>query len=355
MVTYALKRKNMNKIILPFLLLPLIFLAGCSADKSLNLMGGILRSVDKGENWEVKADVGEGKSIASLDILSMAIDPRDSQTIYIGTKKNGIFKTENGAENWEKMDFPPIKVYAIVLDSSNADIIYASGVWQGRGKIYKSEDKGAEWKEIYTEPADGTVITSLNISKNQPQILYAGTSEGMIFKTADGGSSWKNIFKAPGAVTEIEFDSSGSAVYFGIFNKGILRTKDGGENMEDLAKNFKSAGVKNGIFSMAVDPNNSGKLYAGLNGGMIRSSNFGDSWEEINILESSKKFPIRALAVNPKNSRQIIYSAAQAIYNSIDGGEQWSTFQLEAAGIMEVIEFDPIDPNILYAGLRKVK
>ena len=346
----------MNKIILPFLILPLVFLAGCSADKSSSLMGGVLKSADKGENWEVKADADESKSIASLDILSMIIDPQNNQVIYIGTKKNGIFKTENGAESWEKMDFPPIKVYAAVLDPSNPDILYAAGVWRGRGKIYKSENQGAEWKEIYTEPADGTVITSLNINKSQAQILYAGTSEGMIFKTADGGNSWKNIFKAPGAVTEIEFDYfNNEVVYFAVFNKGILRTKDGGKNLENLAENFKKAGVNNGVFSIAADPNNSGVLYAGLNGGMIKSLNFGDSWEEINILESSKKFPVRAIAVNPKNSRQIIYSAAQAIYNSIDGGEQWSTFQLETNGVIGIIKFNPLNPDILYAGVRKVK
>jgi len=348
--------KNMNKIILPFLILPLIFLAGCSVNNSSSSAEGVLKSMDKGGTWEAKVNAGEGKSIASLDILSMIIDPRNSQTIYIGTKKNGIFKTENGAEDWEKTDFPPIKVYAIILNPSDTNILYASGVWQGRGKIYKSENKGAEWKEIYTEPADGTVITSLNINKNQSQILYAGTSEGMIFKTMDGGNSWKNIFKASGAVTEIEFDSSTSeTVYFEIFNKGILRTKDGGENIEDLTKNYKSAGVNSGVFSLAVDSNNSGTLYAGLNGGMVKSADFGNTWEEVNILESSKKFPIRALAVNPKNSSQIVYSAAQAIYNSIDSGKQWSTFQLETSGIVEVIKFDPINPDILYAGLRKVK
>ena len=346
----------MRKIILSFLLLPLIFLAGCSANKSSNLMGGVLKSADKGETWEVKADAGEGKSIVSLDILSMMIDSENNQVIYIGTKNHGIFKTENNAEIWEKLNFPPIKVYAIVLDPSNTNIIYVPGVWEGRGKIYKSENEGAEWKEIYTEPASGTVVTSLNIDKNNSQILYAGTSEGMIFKTVDGGKNWKNIFKAKGAVTEIELDSSNNqVVYFGIFNKGILRTRDGGEKLEDLAENFKEAGVKSEVFSVTADPSNSGMLYAGLNGGMIKSLDFGDSWKEINILESSKKFPIRAIAVNPENSRQIIYSAAQAIYKSVDSGEQWSTFQLETNGIVEVVKFDPIDPNNLYAGLRKIK
>jgi len=348
--------KTMNKIILPFLLLPLVFLAGCSVNKSSNSSGAVLKSADNGKNWEVKANAGGERTIAALDVLSMAVDSRNGQTVYIGTRKNGIFATKNGAESWEKMDFPPIKVYAVVLDPSNPDILYASGVWRERGKIYKSENGGAEWKEIYTEPADGTVITSLNINKSQAQILYAGTSEGMVFKTADGGGSWKNIFKAPGAVTGIEFDySNNEVVYFAVFNKGILRTKDGGKNLENLAENFKKAGARSDVFSIAVDPNNSGTLYAGLKGGIIKSADFGDNWEEVNVLESSKKFPVRAIAVNPKNSRQIIYSAAQAVYNSTDSGEQWSTFQLETKGVIGIIKFNPLNPDILYAGVRKIK
>jgi len=143
-----------------------------------------------------------------------------------------------------------------------------------------------------------------------------------------------------------------------IFNKGILITRDEGENLKDLTENFKSAGannIKEEVFSIATDPYHSGTLYAGLNGGMIKSLNFGDIWEEVNILESSKKFPIRAIAVNSEDSHQIIYSAAQAIYSSIDSGERWSTFQLEVNGIVDTIKFDPNNVNNLYAGLRKVK
>lgn len=346
----------MRKIALPFLLLPLLFLSGCDLSQSQGSAGGVLRSTDKGKTWEAKVNAGENKNISSLDILSMAVDSQNSQVVYIGTKKYGIFTTRNSAETWEKLDFPLIKVYGLAINPSNASVIYASGVWQGRGKIYKSENKGIDWKEIYTEPADGTVITSLAVSQRDIQTLYAGTSEGALFKTMDGGNSWKNIFKARAAITEIDFDfSNDSIVYFEVFSQGILRTKDGGGSMDDITENIKKAVKNSKVFSVAVDPSNPGILYAGLSDGIVKSSDFGDNWKEVNVLESSKKFPVRAIAINPKNSDEIIYSAAQAVYKSSDGGKQWSTFQLETDGIIGVIEFDPLNPNNLYAGLRKVK
>lgn len=345
----------MKKVALsPFLLTSLLFLSGCDLSQPQSSVGGVLMSEDKGITWEVKADLDEDKNITSLDILSIAIDPQNSQIIYIGTRKNGIFSTKNGAESWEKIDFPPIKVYGLAMNPSSSSIIYTSGVWQGRGKIYKSENKGIDWKEIYTEPADGTVVTSLAVSHSDMQTLYAGTSGGTIFKTVNGGNSWENIFKAKNAVTGIDFDSSSDKIiYFEVFNQGILRTKDGGGNTEDITKNTKAVIKSDKIFSLESDPYHSGVLYAGLSGGIIKSSDFGDSWEKINVLGSSEEFPVRAISVNPENSNEIVYSAAQAIYKSSDGGKQWSTFQLETDKIVGVIKFDPVNPSNLYAGLRK--
>ena len=165
-----------------------LFLSGCSLTGSSSLSSGsILKSSDGGQNWEAKVKSDDKKNIAGVNALSMAIDPQNSQTIYIGTKEDGIFITKDGAESWEKLNFPPAKVYGLAINRFNPQIIFVSGVWQGRGKVYKSENGGTDWKEIYTEPADGTVITALAASPFDGNILYAGTSEGAIFESSRAG------------------------------------------------------------------------------------------------------------------------------------------------------------------------
>ena len=37
---------------------------------------------------------------------SLAFDPNNKQRIYCGTKENGLWKTENGGESWERIGRP---------------------------------------------------------------------------------------------------------------------------------------------------------------------------------------------------------------------------------------------------------
>lgn len=322
--------------------------------------GNFLKSFDGGKNWETKVKIDESKNIGLTNILSMEIDPMNSSIIYIGTEKDGLYVTKDGAENWEKLVFPLGKIYGLAIDNSNNQIIYATGVLNSRAKIFKSMNAGKEWQEIYTEPANDSVISSLEISKKNSKVLYCGTSEGMIFKTVDGGQSWKNLEKANGPIIDITFDSENEQiVYFAVSKGTIFRTMDGGVKFEDLGKmdiskiaTGKSLNLN--TYSIETDPGSLGVLYVGTDSGMLRGSEFGEKWEEINILESSKKFPVRSITINPKNSNEILYSSSGVIYRSLDRGINWFTFQLNTENSIQVMEYDWANPGNIYAGLRKI-
>ncbi len=106
------------------------------------------------------------------------------------------------------------------------------------------------------------------------------------------------------------------------------------------------------VYSIATDINSPGVVYVGTGNGIFQRRPDG-SWVELNIIESSRAYPIRAIAVNPNDSRQIIYSSAKAIYKSNDGGVTWSTFQLDTTKEIGVLRFDPKNPQRIFAGLRK--
>jgi len=348
---------GMKKYTIHLSIAAVFLLSGCSlTGSSSGSMSGVLRSQDGGAKWEVKVRVDEKKNISAVDVLSMVISLIDSQVVYIGTMNSGVFVSKDGAENWQQLNFPTTKNYALALNPKDGKTIYAAGVFQDRGKIYKSENGGVDWKEVYTEPTTGTIVVSLAISKNNPEILYAGNSAGLIFKTVDGGKSWKSIYSASGPVTSIAYDASNdSLVYFLVFNQGILETKDGGTSIIKLDDNISKLKKGTGIFSIKADPSISGVIYAGLNGDIIRSADFGENWNSVNTLnnaKSSSDLSIRAMDINPRNSNEIVYSSAQAIYKSVDGGVQWSTYQLETSKIVGAIKYDPTNPGILYSGLR---
>ncbi|MFC1608684.1 WD40/YVTN/BNR-like repeat-containing protein [Patescibacteria group bacterium] len=347
-------RKLKMKKITQFLLVILIVFgfSGCSLLPSIgrsgSVSGGVLKSVDQGRSWEFKNKAGEESSIASLNILSMVINPNNPDNIFIGTEGKGVVVTDNGGENWRKAELSVERVYAIAIADSN---IYVGGVSSKQGRIFRSSDNGETWNEIYVEPSTGTVITSILVSQNDFNVAYAGTSAGMIFKTVDGGETWSNLYKAKGPVTEIVFgDRDENDVYSLVFDKEVLVSHDRGVNFESLDKNGNLSNI--GSLSIAVDKK-TGSVYIGTKKGMYKTTDKGSSFGDVNILSSSKEFPIRSIAVNPDNSNNIIYSSQQVIYTSEDGGLSWSTFKFQSNGYISDIDFDPYGLGIIYATIRK--
>lgn len=339
-----------------------LILSGCSISApsilSTSAGGSIWKSFDAGATFAPKVTVNEQQRISSADVLVMVFDPHDPQTLYIGTKESGIFRTADGAEHWERLEFPPIKTYGLAIDQNKSDRLYASGVYDGIAKMYRSEDAGKNWKEIYTEPGTGTVITALGSSPDIPETIYAGTSAGVVIKSTNGGETWKNVLVAKGPVTKMLFHKGQPGmVTLLVLDQGAVVSSDGGGTWSDhTAQSFSSFDTANvrptGITTIASDPGRTNVLYAGATNGLFRSDDNGKNWRALDIIESSKKFPVRAITVSPLDSNEIIYASGNAFYRSVDGGVKWATTQLEIDRGVNVIEYEPTHPQIIYFGLR---
>lgn len=346
-------------LVLPLMAITLL-LSGCSFPGTIlpskNPMANatFLKSDDAGGSWNPKIRIDDKKNIAGVDVLTMAVHPFDPNIVYLGTASNGLFMTKDGGENWSQVAFAD-KAYGLVFDPRNPDIMYGSGVFNGRAKIFKRMVEGEEWKEIYTEPADGTTISSLVIDNRNPRVLFAGTSNGVIIKTTDGGQTWVNLklsydsnFNAP--IVSISFDAANDGhVFFASFQTGILETRNGGDSVENITKQMDETGNTSSVYTLVTDPNQGGVVYVGTANGIFKKDG---SWKSLNIIESSKAFPIKTIVINPRNSNEIAYSSAKAIYKSTDGGNRWSTFQLDTNKDISIIKYDPSNPTRIYAGLR---
>lgn len=341
-----------------------IILSGCSllpsgnngsTVKTFTLSQSIWKSTDGGKTWEAKT-AGEGAAnTKDPNILSFAIDPGNSNNIYAGLQAGGILKSNNGGDTWTFMNFQSEKVYGLALDPSNSRILYASGVWQDRGKIFKTEDAGDNWKEIYTSPSSGPLIISLALDKNRPGTIYATTSENEAIKSSDGGNSWENVHLAESPILNVAVDSGGGYIYLLTVNGFVFRSADG-SSFEDITKKTSSNnfGFSSHQFDvLATDPFRANNVYLAGGGGIIFSQDGGDTWTNILALNNPQKFPVRALAIN---SGQVIYGVAQAAYKSAsqtNGTFKWVTSQFETKKSVNALMFDPANPDIIYLGLRK--
>src|SRR3989344_541168 len=332
----------------------LMVLSGCSGNPSSG-GGGVLRSIDGGKTFEQKVAFTDKESIAGADIVSLVIDPKDVYTVYAGTLKSGIFVTHDGAEQWQQVAFPPQKVYGLVVDPANNATLYATGVWQEVARVYKSTSRGEKWDQIYTEPKSGTVLTALQLQKGNTERVFAGTSEGILISSPNGGATWENIYDAKEAITAIAFDAMDpNTMYVQLFRGDILRTRDGG-------KTFSNVTEKTGEFttitsySIATDPTASGIVLVGTDDGVVRSTNFGDTWETVDIIGSSRNIPVRAIAIHPGRSDQFTYAAGNAVYTSVAGTAlQWSIAESSPAYTVDEILYNQQNPDNIYLGLRKL-
>jgi photosystem II stability/assembly factor-like uncharacterized protein len=355
-------------------------------------LGSLWKTEDRGETFVVKSTVDEKSSITKADILSIAYHPKKPSTIYVGSVDNGIFKTENGGDQWTPIPFPPKRIYSFILDKNDPDNrMFASGVVNDWGKIFRTDDGGQTWDDVYTEPGQKTPITTISQHFRDRNIIFAGTAAGTVVKSKNSGNTWKNIGnKIDGLVADIVFDSTKSLVtYLLVFDRKVYYSPDGGmswidwevakqeeikaiqtkaqkvasdgnkseaerlnKKATDLAKRNQENKMPGGIESIASDPKKSGVIYAGTTKGFFRSTDFGKYWYEINIIESAKKFPIRSIAIDPKNSKEIVFVAGKAFYKSIDYGVTWMTTGLNVDRGASFVTYDPFDSKYLFVGLR---
>jgi len=348
----------MKKITLFFgLVLLLVFFSGCSSnttttneENTVLEPSSIYRSEDGGMTWVSQLD--PTLDLPGMSVLSLAVNPFNSDLAFFGLETGGILKTEDGGASWQKLsNFKAEKVYGLALDPTDPRIIYASGVWQKRGKIYKSLNSGDSWKELYTEAAEGPLVISLAIDKNNPLIIYATNSENGVLQSINGGTTWKNIFRPSVPITNIIIAQNDSKKIYLLGENKIFRSLDGGKSFLDITKKLADS-LKIGLGSFYAGTTDSlGVLYIGGENGILKSINQGETWEKIETLNDSNNFPVRALAVSPANDMHLLYGAAMAVYRSEDGGATWSSFQIDSDSIARALQFNLENPDIAYFAL----
>jgi photosystem II stability/assembly factor-like uncharacterized protein len=190
---------------------------------------------------------------------------------------------------------------AFAFDPRNPQIVYVltvSGNFS-RGHVFKTTEGGAHWQATATSGSGwaGDVQT-LAADPRHPGTLYAGTTVA-VYKTVDGGRSWRP------------------------YNQGLF-PPHGGRRVCYRPAGGRSYCVKQ-PFGTAGTPH----------------FNRGNGW-------------VTAIAVDPANT-SIVYSGAEAVRKSSDGGRSWKTvFQFDPAGyrwlhIVSALAIAPTHPESIYA------
>jgi photosystem II stability/assembly factor-like uncharacterized protein len=132
--------------------------------------GGLYASHDYGEHWDY-LDI----SMPISQVLEIAYDPLDSQTIYVSTHDSGLLKSTDGGTSWQPILAKPEIAFseAVAVHPYTSNIVYASAAIpeQSGVTIFLSTDAGQTW----TPTIQMGPVWELSFALTEPPTLYAGT------------------------------------------------------------------------------------------------------------------------------------------------------------------------------------
>ncbi|HEY2932877.1 MAG TPA: hypothetical protein VGK99_14130 [Acidobacteriota bacterium] len=252
-----------------------------------------------------------GPDGGNIDLL--VVDPKNPNTLYANASLRGLFKSTNSGESWTPLR---ISASALVIDPQNSNTVYA-GDWE-RG-ILKSTDGGTNWADANFGLPKGQVSVLL-VDPQNPSTVYAAIDSG-VFKTMDGGASWRAansslIGDGKNKVMALAIDPLNSGtLYAGVEDRGIFKSTDGGTNWHLLFSDLHRAAV-------AIDPQNPSTLYAGTDNGIFKSTDGGESWVSL-ALPVKERF-VTALVIDTQNPSTLYCAAVSVVFKTTDGGSSWT-------------------------------
>ena len=333
--------------------------AGCSVGgaKKQTTEGpaGIFVSTDKAENWQPLSTLPEPDGVKTLDnvsIFRLIEDPQDPKALYWASRSHGLYFSYDDGKFWQHAGGPLATgfVHAVAVSPVDKCTVYATnGV-----VIYKTTDCSRNYTEIYRDPS-GTRITSLIVNPFGKHEVFVSKVNGDILMSENEGKSWSVKRRSGATVQSLQFDRViPNVIYAATQDAGMLRSDDLGATWISINKSLKqfSGGLK--YRRLVIHPTKGGTLYWISQYGILQSFDRGENFKPLEIDSQPGSVDIYALAINPKNDKEMYYTATaagrSALYKTVDGGASWSTQKLPTGQLPTILRVHPENDSVIYLG-----
>jgi len=313
----------------------------------LSLLSVILLSLTTYSQVKIDKHIFGDFSVRSLGPAAMSgristIDGvnNDPRILYVGSASGGVWKTKNGGTKFEDVFKKQIQAIGdISIDQKHPDT-----VWVGTGEtwtrnstsvgngVYVTYNGGKDWKHKGLEETER--IGQIVINPQDPNTVYVAAL----------GPLWS--------------DSE---------QRGVFKTTDGGENWENVLFVDQTTGCS----SLAIDPENPQRLYAGFwdfrrspwffrsggqGSGLFVSDDAGKSWKKITEGLPQGIWGRVHVEISPLDNNMVyalIEAEKTSFYRSKDKGQTWELMTDNAVVGDRPFYFgnfvlDPVDTNTIY-------
>ena len=342
---------------------------------SLNLGGGIYKSLDAGKTWK---KMGLDKTIC---IHRVVIDPVNPNTVYAAAIGNpyaehperGVFKTTDGGETWNKILYANDTTGCadLIMDPSNPNKLIAA-MWQfkrtpwnlksgGKGSgLFITVDGGKNWKQLSKDDGlpDGQLgRIGVAFSRSMPSRVYAkveATKNGL-YKSEDGGFKWTLVNSDAAQITdrpfyyqEIYVDPKNENRIYDVHST-ITFSEDGGKSFSTM---IPYSGIHPDHHAWWINPEDPNHIIEGNDGGIGISRDRGKNWvfdEKIPVGQFYHVNVDNELPYNVMGGMQDNGSWLGPAYTWVNGGIRNYSWSNIGGGDGFDVMTDPEDANWVYS------
>jgi len=322
-------------------------------------------------------------SSVSGHVSALALDPTNSNIVYLGGEEGGVWKTIDGGTSWIPLTDNQLSlaVGSMAIDPQNPQTIYV-GTEAG---VLKSTNGGSAWTQLagpfagpFASPSPycgGAYINSIAVDPGNSQIILAGalflckTGSG-IYRSTDGGTNWTLVLgtaQSPQLITGVVFDpTNGNNVYAAVSSTsyssqgGIWKSTNGGLTwtLDNGSGATAFPGSSSGWISLAIAPSSPMTLYAGAASlaskgalllGVYKTTDGGANWTQLTSAPpycspqggSLQCTYDNVVAVSPTDPNIVLLGGSEApsstgyagtLYLSGDGGTTWTDVTTDSSG-----------------------
>lgn len=282
---------------------------------------GFFKSFDPEMGWMMY-----NQGLSSQSISKIFQDPFDKNLLYGFITNHYLCRYDQTNLKW---DFLPTE-YAIsdvVADPKNRNVLYA--VASNIDCVVKSSDGGKSWKETGKGLFASKPLSNIQISPNQPNVLFVGTNTGRmsggdgLFKSTTNGKYWERVGKeiAGLGVSNIlihQYYSRKMVVLAGdgMYPPNMYTSVDSGNHWE-LCKIKGEAFIRR-IF---LSPVNQDEIFIITADSIYHSNDWGRHVERI----FDQNEPLRDFVIDPSSGSYYLITEKNGVKISSDTGKSWTT------------------------------
>ena len=240
--------------------------AAALATAALILPAGLTAQDDERPLVDRLLEANEWRELGPVNfggrIIDIAVDPNDRFTFYAASATGGLWKTTNNGTTFSQVfDVPGVfSIGDIAVAPSDGDVLYVgtgeannqrSSYW-GNG-VHKSTNGGKTWKHVGLDGTDH--IGRIVVHPSDPNVVFVAAL---------------------------------GALYSSNEQRGVYRSKDGGENWEAV----KQIDAEVGFVDVAIDPHDPDVILAASYDRRRRAWDFRDEGPGSAIWRSSAQAPV---------------------------------------------------------------